>query len=114
MAPVRILVSGIRASGRHGASPGERDRPQEFVVDLAVLVEPSGDQLADTVDYRRLADTVRRTIETESHQLLESISRSIVEAVRREPGVFGARAVVHKPSAAQGLGVVDVAVEAES
>jgi dihydroneopterin aldolase len=110
---VRIRVSGIRASGRHGASPGERDQPQDFLIDLDVLVEPTGDHLADTSDYRRLVDTARRTIETESHQLLETISRSVVEAVRREPGVLGARAVVHKPRAAHRLGVADVAVEAE-
>jgi len=111
---VRILVSGIRASGRHGANPGERDRPQEFVVDLDVTVDPTGDRLEDTVDYRRLADAVRSAVESESHQLLETIARSVIDAVRRIPKVLRVAAVVHKPGAAEGLGVGDVAVEAVS
>src|SRR5205814_492787 len=92
---VRILVTGIRASGRHGASPGERDRPQEFVVDLDVSVDPPGDHLADTVDYRELAATARSTVESESHQLLETIARSVVDAVRRDPKVLRVAATVH-------------------
>jgi dihydroneopterin aldolase len=111
---VRILVAGIRAQGRHGASPGERDRPQEFVVDLDVTVDPTGDHLDDTVDYRRLADTVREAVESESHQLLETIARSVAEAVRRDPKVLRVAAMVHKPAAADRLGVSDVAVEAVS
>ncbi|MFL5799357.1 MAG: dihydroneopterin aldolase [Actinomycetota bacterium] len=114
MTPVRILMSGIRASGRHGASPGEQDHPQELVVDLDVTVEPTGDHLEDTVDYRRLADAVRSAVESESHRLLETIARSVVEAVRREPKVLRVAATVHKPRAAERLGVGDVAVEAVS
>ena len=114
MSGVRILVAGIRAEGRHGARPGEQDRPQEFVVDLDVTVDPAGDHLDDTVDYRRLAETVRGVIESESHQLLETIARSVVDAVRRDPKVLRVTAVVHKPRAAGGLGVDDVAVEAVS
>ena len=36
MTTSRIFLSGIRAAGRHGANPGEKDRPQEFVVDLDI------------------------------------------------------------------------------
>jgi dihydroneopterin aldolase len=111
---VRILLTGIRASGRHGASPGERDQPQELVVDLAVTVDPSGDHLEDTADYRELAEAARSTIESESHQLLESIARSVVDAVRRDPRVLSVTAVVHKPAAAARLDLADVAVEAAS
>jgi dihydroneopterin aldolase len=112
VAPVRIRLTGIRAAGHHGANPGERDQPQEFVVDLDVVVDPRGDHLDDTTDYRTLRDVVRRTVAEESHQLLETVARSVVDAVRRDPRVLSATAVVHKPSAAQGLGVADVAVEA--
>ena len=111
---VRIRLTGIRASGRHGASPGERDHPQEFVVDLDVVVDPGGDHLDDTTDYRELRRTVQRTIQQESHQLLETIARSVVDAVRGDPRVIRATAVVHKPAAAQRLDVADVAVEASS
>jgi dihydroneopterin aldolase len=112
--PVRIRLRGIRAAGRHGANPGERDQPQEFEVDLEVVVDPAGDDLDDTTDYRVLRDVVVRTVAEESHQLLESIARSVVDAVRSDPHVIGATAVVRKPAAARSLGVAEVAVEAST
>jgi dihydroneopterin aldolase len=112
MAAVRILLTGITAAGRHGANPGERDQPQEFVIDLEVVVEPTGDHLDDTVDYRELKATARRAVEDESHQLLETIAKSVVAAVRVFPRVQHVRARVHKPAAASSLGVADVSAEA--
>jgi len=56
--------------------------------------------------------TVQRTIAEESHQLLETIARSVVDAVRTDPRVLAVAAVVHKPGAARSLGVADVSVEA--
>jgi dihydroneopterin aldolase len=110
--PVRIRLTGIRAAGHHGANPGERDQPQEFEVDLDVAVDPPDDHLDDTTDYRGLKETVQRTIAEESHQLLETIARSVVDAVRTDPRVLAVTAVVHKPAAARSLGVSDVSVEA--
>jgi dihydroneopterin aldolase len=77
------------------------------------MVEPTGDHLDDTVDYRELKGVARRAIEDESHQLLETVARSVVAAVRVFPRVQHVRARVHKPAAATSLGVADVAVEAE-
>lgn len=114
MAPVRIRLTGIRAAGHHGANPGEQDQPQEFEVDLEVVVDPGGDHLDDTTDYRELKAAVLQAIAEESHQLLETIARSVVAAVTRDARVLEARAVVHKPRAAGSLGVADVSVEATS
>ena len=112
MASVRIRLTGIRAAGHHGANPGERDQPQEVVVDLEVVVDPPVDDLDDTTDYRVLKETVQRTVAEESHQLLETIARSVVDAVRTDTRVKAVAAVVHKPAAARSLGVPDVSVEA--
>jgi dihydroneopterin aldolase len=112
MEPVRIRLTGITASGRHGANPGERDAPQEFVVDVEADVDPSGDHIDDTLDYRLLKSRVQRTIADTSHQLLETIAQSVCAAVRDDPRVVRARVVVHKPAAQRSLGVSDVAVEA--
>ncbi len=116
MNAVRILLSGIRASGRHGANVGERDQPQEFVVDLQVDLEADlgEDRLHDTADYVDLAGVVRHTVEVESFQLLESLAQAVAEAVSRVEQVTRVQAVVHKPTAAAALGLGDVAVEATS
>ena len=107
-----IRITGIAAEGRHGASPGERDRPQRFVVDLGIEVEPRGDDLDTTADYRAAVDAVRRIIEVESYALIETMARRIASVVAEFPGVHTCRAVVHKPAAADRLGAEDVSAEA--
>ena len=77
MATARIMLSGIRASGRHGANPGEQLEAQEFVVDLDLSVELHGDDIDSTTDYRAIADEARRAIENGSYQLLETLAEEV-------------------------------------
>jgi dihydroneopterin aldolase len=101
----RIRLSGIRAEGRHGASPGEKDRPQEFVVDLDVEVDVAGDSLTGTADYRVVVDTVRAVVSGRSVVLLESLAQAVAEAIQALDSVRTVTVVVHKPSAAEGMKV---------
>jgi dihydroneopterin aldolase len=109
-----LSVRGATASGRHGANRGERDEPQEFRVDLDVEVEVHDDALEKTVDYRTLADAARRTVETTSFVLLESLAQAVADQLRGHAGVRWARVTVHKPSAARSMNVEDVAATAIS
>ena len=109
-----LRITGIRAEGRHGASPGETDRSQPFVVDLELEVEATGDSVDRTADYREVVATVRRVVEAESHSIIETIAGRIAEEVAAIGGAVSCRAVVHKPEAASRLGVSDVSAEAIS
>jgi dihydroneopterin aldolase len=106
------VLTGIRAAGRHGASPGERLESQEFVVDLDVLVTVAEDSLDATVDYRVLADTARQMVAGASFELLESLADAVARAVFQFSPVARATVVVHKPRAAQSAGADDVSAEA--
>jgi dihydroneopterin aldolase len=106
---VRLFLSGIRAAGRHGANPGEKDNAQEFVVDLDVEVSVAGDDIERTADYRRLSEIARRTVEVESFDLLESLADAVARAVGGADRVRAATAVVHKPAAAASIGIDGVA-----
>lgn len=108
----RIYLNGIRASGRHGANPGERLEAQEFVVDLDVLVTVRDDSLDATVDYAALADAARGAVASNSFELLETLADAVARAVFQYEGVLRVTAAVHKPGAAAALGVDDVAAEA--
>ena len=107
-----LYLSGIRAMGRHGASPGEQDEAQEFVADLQVVVDVGGDRLGDTADYRALVDAARAALEGESVQLLENLAEAVARAVYSFERVERVVAVVHKPRAAERLGVDDLSAEA--
>jgi len=105
----RLFLTGIEASGRHGAKPGEKDDPQAFVVDLDVEVQVGADALDATADYRALIGTAREVVATTSFDLLESIAAAVAEAVAARDGVVRATAIVHKPAAARSNEVQGVA-----
>lgn len=106
---MRLFLTGITASGRHGANPGEKDEPQGFVVDLDVEVEVGGDALDATADYRTLIRTTREVVEASSFDLLESLAAAVAEAVAGHEGVVRVTAIVHKPAAARSSDVQGVA-----
>ena len=111
MTTARVTLTGIEAEGRHGANAGERLEAQPFVIDLDVLLEVEGDTLDATVDYRALADLARSTVASTSHQLLESLAGAVAEAIFDLSAVLEVTATVHKPRAADSMGIEDVAAE---
>lgn len=112
MTTSRLFITGIDASGHHGANPGEKDQPQTFVVDLDVEVEVAGDAIAGTADYRTVVATAREVVETESFDLLESLAHAVAGRVAALAGVRSATAIVHKPAAAASTRVQGVAAAA--
>ena len=108
----RLFLTGITCSGRHGANPGEKDEPQDFVVDLDVEVETGGDELAKTADYRTVIETARSTVEDESFDLLETLANAVANAVLALDGVRKVAAIVHKLAAARSNEVQGVAAGA--
>lgn len=112
MTTSRLFLTGIAASGRHGANPGEKDHPQDFVVDLDVEVEVSSDDIAATADYRKLIRTARDVVAGESLDLLESLAAAVAQAVVGLPRVVRATAIVHKPTAARSSEIQGIAAGA--
>jgi dihydroneopterin aldolase len=108
----RLFLTGITASGHHGANPGEKDEAQDFVVDLDVEVEVTGDEIGGTSDYRELIRTARETVAATSFDLLENVADAVARAVAARAGVVAATAVVHKPAAAMSNEVMGVAAAA--
>ncbi|MGH2683218.1 MAG: dihydroneopterin aldolase [Actinomycetota bacterium] len=109
-----VRIAGIQADGRHGVLEWERDRAQAFVVDIELEVDAAGDDLTTTADYARIVPTVQDLVAGESYRLIETLARRIAEVVSGMHGVRSCRATVHKPEAAEGLGVSDVSAEAGS
>src|ERR1700688_3965780 len=79
----RILLEGMSFQGRHGVRPAERERPQEFKVDVEVdsdLSEPGKtDRIEDSVDYRRIRAIAKEVIEGESQNLIETLASRIAD-----------------------------------
>ena len=109
MTTARLFLSGIAASGRHGARPGEKDEPQGFVVDLDLEVEVGADEIEATADYRGVSEAVRAVIADGSYDLIEVMARDVAERALAFDHVRRVTAVVHKPNAARRLGIDGVA-----
>jgi 7,8-dihydroneopterin aldolase/epimerase/oxygenase len=108
----RLFLSGIRASGHHGARPGEKDERQDLVVDLDVEVNVGDDDIGGTADYRGITETVRTIVEQRSFDLIESMAAAIADEILSLDRVARVTAVVHKPNAAGRLGIDGVAAAA--
>lgn len=91
----------MRAFGRHGANPGERERPQPFDVDLILEVDVKrarrSDALEDTVDYAAIEARVRSIVETTSFALLERLGQEILDAVFSDRRIASAEIALAKP-----------------
>lgn len=109
MSRARLFLSGIRADGRHGARPGEKDEPQPFVVDLDLEVDVGPDEIGGTADYRSITEAVRDVVGGDSYDLIETLAAAIARRVATFDRVVAATAVVHKPNAAGRLEIDGVA-----
>jgi len=81
-----LIVSGIGFEGRHGASAAERRTTRRFEVDVEIEARldaaESSDRLADTIDFRDIAEVVVSIGVGEPHHLLESLARRMVKALQ--------------------------------
>ncbi|MGH2767942.1 MAG: dihydroneopterin aldolase [Candidatus Methylomirabilales bacterium] len=87
----KILIKGLRVFGHHGVHQSERERGQDFLVEVEAEVDLEGagrtDDLADTVDYGSLIMDVQRVVSSERYRLLEALARRIAETVLERPSV---------------------------
>ena len=96
-----IELRGVRAYGRHGADPPERDRPQPLDLDLRLEVDLAAarvsDELADTIDYAGLHARILRIVATESYRLLERLGERVLAELMADARIRSAALTLAKP-----------------
>jgi dihydroneopterin aldolase len=112
--PDRLTVRGIEAFGHHGVFDFERREGQVFVVDLVLGLDTraaaGSDDLRDTVDYGNLVATVKRAIESDPVDLIETLAARIADVCLADPRVGWAEVTVHKPNAPVDAAFSDIAL----
>ncbi|WP_395107514.1 dihydroneopterin aldolase [Actinomadura sp. SCN-SB] len=110
----RIELRGLRARGRHGVLPAERELGQEFVVDVSLGLDTApaaaDDDLSRTVDYGSLADRLVAVVEGDPVNLIETLAERLAAVCLQDAVVAEAEVTVHKPSAPVPHPFADVAV----
>lgn len=81
----RIVLSGMRFEGRHGATDEEREWPQLIELDVELWLDLSlagrSDDLAATVDYGPVIELCRDIVERRSFRLLEAIAEAVAATI---------------------------------
>lgn len=96
-----ITLRGIRAYGRHGANPGERDARQLIEIDVTAELDleaaEHSDDLAQTIDYAALHDRIVRVVSTTSYALLEALAGALLDAIFTDDRIVRATVTLAKP-----------------
>jgi 7,8-dihydroneopterin aldolase/epimerase/oxygenase len=80
-----LVLARIAFAGRHGATEGERHTLRPFEVDIEIETPldkaAASDDLADTIDYREVAEIIVGVGTSETHHLLESLAGRMLDAL---------------------------------
>jgi dihydroneopterin aldolase len=111
----KIIITGLEVFAYHGCTPEEKERGQDFLIDLEVEYDLSPaiaeDDLGRAVDYDGLASAVHELASEERYDLLESLASRIGEHILDSTPAERVLVRVHKPDAPMQREVEDVAVE---
>lgn len=110
----QIELVGLRAFAHHGVFDHERENGQEFVVDVAVMLDlaaaAESDELDRTIHYGVLAEQVVAAVESSPVDLIETVAQRVVDVVFTHPAAQFTRVTVHKPNAPITVPFADVTV----
>ena len=95
-----FIIEDLRLVVSIGATPKERQVPQEIridaIVDLSDDHPPGEDDLASTLDYDLIVSTLRELAISRHHELQETLAHRMLDAMVGIEGVIGARIETRK------------------
>jgi dihydroneopterin aldolase len=111
---VWIELRGLRVSARIGVTDAELEAERELVIDIDLIPERTAasetDELADTLDYARVAELAERTATSRPHRTLERLVARIADVIIADGGCDEVGVRVAKPSPPTAQAVESVAV----
>ncbi|HET9105616.1 MAG TPA: dihydroneopterin aldolase [Steroidobacteraceae bacterium] len=111
----RIFLRGLTAECIIGFIDWERRVKQTVVVDLELPVDcrraSGSDDVADTVDYKRVAKRVLAYIEDSEFKLVETLAHRLALLLLEEFGLEWVRISLNKPGAIRSSRDVGVLIE---
>jgi 7,8-dihydroneopterin aldolase/epimerase/oxygenase len=110
-----LFLRGLSVECIIGFIEWERHVKQTVVIDLELPIDcraaQASDEVADTLDYKRLAKRVIAFIEASSFKLVETLAHRTAVLVLEEFGVEWVRVTLNKPGAIRGSRDVGVTLE---
>ena len=98
-----LSFTKLAVSTSIGIHPKERQQPQRVLIDLTLTLdpdrEPTGDDIAATLDYDRVRHGIIAIAQQQHYDLQETLARHLLDYCLTLPQVIGARVVTAKPDA---------------
>ncbi len=111
----RILIRDLLARGIIGVEAWERETPQDILLNLTLFhdLEAAGrsDEMADSINYRTVAEAVLRHVETGRPLLVEALAESLARLLVLEHRAERVIVRVEKPGALPAARSVGVEIE---
>lgn len=109
-----IFVEGLQVDASVGIYERERRMSQPLEIELSFGV-PAGagarDDIADTIDYDKVVDRIRRMLAERHFNLLETLGEAIVELLFTEFGSPWVKVAIAKSGVMRGVRRIGVAME---
>jgi dihydroneopterin aldolase len=111
----RIFLRGLTAECIIGFIDWERRVRQTVVIDLEIPVDCRNaaitDEVADTVDYKKVAKRILAFIEASEFKLVETLAQRLAVTLLEEFGLEWVRLSINKPGAIRNSRDVGVSIE---
>lgn len=111
----RIFLRGLTTECIIGFIDWERRVKQTVVVDLEIPVDcrqaALTDEVADTVDYKKVAKRILAFIEASEYKLVETLAQRLALTLLEEFGLEWVRLCINKPGAIRNSRDVGVTIE---
>ncbi len=100
----KIHIKGLEIYAYHGVFPEEKKKGQTFVLDITMELDCAHacltDELADTVSYADVCDTVEQTMLSKKCNLIEHAAQRVCDAILENyPTVQAVEILLKKPEA---------------
>ncbi|MEX3610601.1 dihydroneopterin aldolase [Rothia sp. LK2588] len=110
----RITLTGVGSVGYHGVLESEKQTGQPFIVDATLYLDLSKaaatDDVAQTVNYAEVAETIREVITGDSLDLIETLAENLAATMLDRYPLDAVELTLHKPKAPIPVAFADVSV----
>ena len=109
-----IFLKELQVETIIGVFEWEKRIKQTVLIDIEVFTEinaaAASDQLADTIDYKKISKRIKEFAESRTFNLIETLAKNIADMLIGEFDVRRTRVTVSKPRAIRGSKTVGVIV----
>jgi dihydroneopterin aldolase len=111
----KVFISDLVVRGIIGVNAWERERAQDFVINLEIDTNLTGagetDSLADCLDYQEVAEKVSAHAAHAERFTVEALAADVAKIILTYPAVGRVRVRVEKPGAVASCRSVGVEIE---